>query len=246
MVEMGPLLELAEKYELRVIEDAAQSIGAEYSWKGRLHRAGSGGDTGILSFFPSKNLGGAGDGGMVLTSNLNLREKIVFLRNQGAQQRYLHTLLGGNFRLDEIQAAVLRIKLKYLPEWIRIRQQKAENYGRLFREMGLIEGEFVTIPPAVHKPSGVENYHTYNQYVIRVKQRDELREFLLEKGIQTAIYYPIPLHLQPCFRYLGYQKGDFPQAERASAEVLALPIYPEIPESHQEYVVATIREFFLG
>ena len=245
MVEMKPLLELAQEYDLKVIEDAAQAIGAEYPHSKQFLRAGSGGELGILSFFPSKNLGGAGDGGMVLTSDLGLREKIISLRNHGAHQKYLHLRVGGNFRLDELQAAVLRVKLKYLPEWISQRQARAENYERLFQEMGLIE-EFVKTPPAVYKTKGVKNYHTYHQYVIRVKQRDELREFLLEKGIQTAVYYPIPLHLQPCFRYLGYQKGDFPQAEQASAEVLALPIYPELPESNQEYVVAAIREFFLG
>lgn len=245
MVDMGPLLRLAEEYGLKVIEDAAQAVGAEYTQSGQPLRAGSGGEMGVLSFFPSKNLGGAGDGGMVLTNDLSLREKVISLRNHGSHQRYLHLMIGGNFRLDELQAAVLRVKLRYLSEWIKQRQQRAETYDLLFREMGLA-GEFVKTPPAVYKNNGVRNYHTYHQYVIRVNQRDELREFLLEKGIQTAVYYPIPLHLQPCLRYLGYQKGDFPQAEQASAEVLALPIYPELPESHQEYVVAAIREFFLG
>lgn len=245
MVDMDRIMELARKYDLKVIEDAAQAIGADYPGKDGILKAGASGETGILSFFPSKNLGGAGDGGMVLTNSFNLREKLVALRNHGAQQRYLHFWLGGNFRLDEIQAAVLRVKLKYLSGWIKKRQEKAAYYDQLFQESRLTGEGFVIPPRASYKNSGAFNFHTYHQYVIRAKQRDELTQYLLEKGVSTAIYYPIPLHLQPCLQYLGYRRGDFPHAEKASSEVLALPIYPEIPAAHQEYVVDQIREFYL-
>jgi len=246
MVEMDPIMELARKYDLNLIEDAAQAIGAEYPGKEGILKAGASGDAGVLSFFPSKNLGGAGDGGMVLTNSHQLRERLIALRNHGSQQRYLHAWLGGNFRLDEIQAAVLRIKLKYLSQWIKERQEKAAYYTQLFQDSKLAEEGIVIAPPAQYENKNIVNFHTYHQYVVRVQQRDELRQYLLEKGVATAIYYPIPLHLQPCFQYLGYKKGDFPCAEQASSEVLALPIYPEIPASHQEYVVDQIKEFYWG
>lgn len=231
--DMGPIAELAKEYELKVIEDAAQAIGAKYKNKS----AGTMGEAGCLSFYPSKNLGGYGDGGMVITDNPELAEKIKTLRVHGANPKYHHSLIGGNFRLDAIQAAVLLVKLKYLNEWTEKRQEKAKTYNRLFEENGL--AEIVKLPYI--KP---ENLHVFNQYIIRVSERDRLQQFLKEQGIVTEVYYPVPFHLQECFSCLGYKKGDFPESERASEETLALPIYPELTGRQQEYIVSKISLFY--
>jgi len=231
--EMEPILKLSKKYRLTVIEDAAQTIGAEYKGK----RAGSLGDFGCFSFYPSKNLGGFGDGGMVTTNNERLAEKVRILRVHGSKPKYYHKFVGINSRLDELQAAVLRIKLRHLETWTRKRQEKAETYNFLFKEAGFSEA--VTLP--VTMP---ENRHVFNQYVIRVKKRDNLREYLAKEGIGTEIYYPVPLHLQECFRYLGYKRRDLPVSEKAAKETLALPIYPELTSEEQEYVVNKIAEFY--
>ena len=211
--EMGAILDIARRHDLRVIEDAAQAIGAKY--KGE--KVGSMGDLGCLSFFPSKNLGGFGDGGMVTINDADLAEKIRTLRAHGANPKYHHSLIGCNSRLDALQAAILSAKRKHLDEWHQERQKNAANYNQLF------EGTSVVTPYA--EP---HNEHVYNQYVIRVNRRDELMATLKQQGIGTAIYYPIPLHLQECYIDLGYREGDFPESEKAAKESLALPIYPEL------------------
>ena len=226
--DIYPILEIGKKYNLCIIEDAAQAIGAEY--KGR--KAGSMGDIGCLSFFPSKNLGGYGDGGMVITNNAELAEKIRVLRAHGAKPKYYHSLIGLNSRLDALQAAVLSVKLKYLDGWSKARGQNAENYNQLFSDTDVIT-------PYV-EPC---NYHIYNQYVIRVSKRDELQAFLKERNIGTAIYYPVSLHLQECYADLGYCKGDFPESEKAAQETLALPIYSELTKKQQTAVVNATKEF---
>lgn len=242
--DMDPIMELAQKYQIPVVEDAAQSFGSEYPSSSGVKKACGMGDLGILSFFPSKNLGGYGDGGMVLTNNEDLAEKLKVLRVHGAKNKYFHEIIGGNFRLDAIQAAVLRVKFKYLDNWLQKRKDNAALYDRLFQESGLLEKGCILRPETVYKMSGVQNYHTYNQYVIRATSRDELQNFLKNKGIATAIYYPLGLHLQTCFAHLGYRKGDFPESERATEEVLALPVYPELSEEQQEYIVTNIKEFY--
>ncbi|MBI5286647.1 MAG: DegT/DnrJ/EryC1/StrS family aminotransferase [Deltaproteobacteria bacterium] len=233
--EMNPILELAKGYGLKVIEDSAQAIGAEY--KGR--RAGSMGNVGCFSFFPTKNLGGFGDGGMVVTDNQELAEKVRILRVHGSNPKYHHRTIGINSRLDELQAVVLKVKLKYLDRWTARRMENAKRYNRLFEKADLLDK--VTLPRV--KPY---NRHVFNQFVIRVKDRDRLREHLTKEGIGTDVYYPIPLHLQGCFSYLGYREGDFPKAEMCAREVLALPIYPELTEEMQEYVVEKIKGFYEG
>jgi dTDP-4-amino-4,6-dideoxygalactose transaminase len=242
--DMAPILDIAENHDAYIVEDAAQAIGAEYPSPSGVKNACGMGDVGILSFFPSKNLGAYGDGGMILTSDEDLAEKIRLLRVHGAQNRYFHDIIGGNFRLDSIQAAVLLVKLKYLDDWSRKRQKNALLYDKWFMESGLVDSGMLEVPHATYKNSGVHRYHIYNQYVIRVKRRDDLKQHLASKGIATAIYYPLALHLQNCFSYLGYKKGDFPESEKATAEVLALPVYPELSTEQQEYVVASIKEFF--
>jgi dTDP-4-amino-4,6-dideoxygalactose transaminase len=242
--DMAPILDIAEKHDVCIVEDAAQAIGAEYPSPSAIKNACGMGDLGILSFFPSKNLGAYGDGGMILTDDEKLAERIGLLRVHGAQNRYFHDIIGGNFRLDSIQAAVLLVKLKYLDDWSRKRQKNALLYDKLFMESGLVDSEMLQVPHAAYKTSGVHRYHIYNQYVIRVKRRDDLKQYLASKGIATAIYYPLALHLQKCFAYLGYKNGDFPESEKATAEVLALPVYPELSADQQEYVVASIMEFF--
>ncbi|MFH1980245.1 MAG: DegT/DnrJ/EryC1/StrS family aminotransferase [Pseudomonadota bacterium] len=233
--DMDPLLSLADTHGLCVIEDAAQAIGAEY--RGR--RAGSMGDYGCFSFFPSKNLGAFGDGGMVTTRHEDAAERLVDLRNHGARPKYYHRMIGGNFRLDAIQAVVLSIKLKHLDAWTAGRQKNAARYRRLFADMDLLEH--------VALPAAGEDRHIYNQFVIRVGgHRDALRAHLTDAGVGTEIYYPVPLHLQACFAYLGYQPGDFPEAEAAAAETIALPIYPELSEAQLTYVVEQIKAFYSG
>ncbi len=238
--DMDPILEIARRRKIRVIEDAAQSIGAEY--KGR--RAGSMGDMGIFSFFPSKNLGGFGDGGMVVTNDGALAEKIKMLRNHGMHPKYYHKFVGGNFRLDALQAAVLNVKLKYLDGWSQGRRTNAAFYNKKFKESGMVDRGMVQIPKAVYEASGDKNHHIYNQYTLRVKDRDKLQAFVRENQIGSEIYYPVPLHLQECFKDLGYKEGDFPVSEEAARTVLSLPIYPELTDAQKDYVVGKIEEFY--
>jgi dTDP-4-amino-4,6-dideoxygalactose transaminase len=239
--DMDPILQIATRHGLAVVEDAAQAIGSEYR-DGR--RACSMGVAGCLSFFPSKNLGGVGDGGMVVTNDQTLAERLRVLRVHGAKPKYYHGVVGGNFRLDTLQAAVLNVKLGYLDRWTALRQQHAELYERLFRDAGLVEKDSVQLPSTVYKTAGIGHYHIYNQFVIGVPDRDQLQAHLKSKDIGTEIYYPVPLHRQECFQTLGYREGDFPEAERASRELLALPIYPELTEDQQHYVVQAVREWF--
>lgn len=232
--DMKPILEICEQYDLIVIEDAAQAIGAEYKGK----RAGSMGDFGCFSFFPSKNLGAFGDGGIVTTNSDDFHEKLCTLRVHGSHPKYYHKLIGGNFRLDAFQAAVVSVKLKYLDQWTKDRQKNAENYRSLFNHAGLED--------VVELPYEKEDRHIYNQFVIRVKdRRDELRGFLKDAGIGTEVYYPVPMHLQACFSDLNHKKGDFPEAERAALHTVALPIYPELTDDQIAYVVEKIKAFYL-
>lgn len=234
MADMNPILEIANRHGLAVIEDAAQAIGSEYYGK----RAGSLGIMGCFSFFPSKNLGGFGDGGMVVTNDAALAEKLAILRNHGAKPKYYHHLVGGNFRLDAIQAAVLRVKLKYLDAWTAARQRNAMTYRQLFAENGLSE-EKIRLPYEAYG-----RRHIYNQFVVRASNRDELRQKLSLSGIGCDIYYPKPLHLQACFRELGYHAGDMLESECASKESLALPIYPELDIHQLKIVVRAITDFY--
>ncbi len=237
MADMVPLLACAQAAGLKVIEDAAQAIGAADS-AGR--RAGSVGDVGCLSFFPTKNLGAFGDAGMCVTGDAALAERLEILRVHGGKPKYYHALIGGNFRLDELQAAVLNIKLRFLDGWSAGRQRNAAFYDTAFAGARL--GDAVRSPPAA--PRGAR--HIYNQYVIRCGGRDALRAHLAAAGVGTEIYYPVPLHLQQCFAYLGHRAGEFPEAERAAAETLALPIYPELTEPQLRYVVDTIAAHYRG
>ena len=227
--EMDPILEIAELHKLAVIEDAAQAIGAKY--RGRT--VGSMGTMGCLSFFPSKNLGGAGDGGMITTDDPVLADRLKVLRVHGSRKKYCYELLGMNSRLDALQAAILRVKLRHLSEWTAARQRNAQRYRPLFEQCGLLSD--VVLPSA---PAELE--HVYNQFVVHVPNREQIRNTLQESGIPTEIYYPSPLHLQPAFAGLGYRVGDFPEAERTCQEVLALPIYPELTEEQQKAVVTSI------
>ena len=232
--DMAPLLEIARRYGLKVIEDAAQAIGAEY-----LHgkRAGSLGDVGCLSFFPTKNLGAFGDAGLCTAQDGDLAERLRVMRVHGGKPKYYHSMIGGNFRIDELQAAVLNIKLRHLDNWTRARQKNAMFYERAFTAAGLAGR--VRIPQA---QAGYR--HVWNQYIVRVPRRDELRQYLAENGVGTEIYYPVPLHLQGCFAYLGYKVGDCPESERAANETLALPIFSELQEEQLAYVVACISAFY--
>jgi dTDP-4-amino-4,6-dideoxygalactose transaminase len=232
--EMTPLIEIARRYGLRIIEDAAQAIGTE-TREGR--RVGSIGDIGCFSFFPSKNLGAFGDAGLCTTEDPLLAERMSVLRVHGGKPKYFHALIGGNFRIDELQAAVLRIKLKYLDEWTAGRQRNAAYYDQAFARALPAAG---VVTPA--RAAG--GRHIFNQYVLRAERRDELRSFLSDRHIGTEIYYPVPLHLQACFGYLGYARGDFPHAEAAAAQTLALPIYPELSQQQKEAVVTAIAEFY--
>ena len=229
--DMDPILEIAQQHNIPVIEDAAQAIGAGYPSKYGEKKAGSMGTIGCFSFFPSKNLGGMGDGGMVVTKDANIYEKLKKHRNHGANPKYYHELIGGNFRLDPIQAAILSVKLSYLDKWHSMRQGNAAYYDKNLNIKG------VKTPTIVFK----REYHIYNQYVISVmNRRDELREYLAKNNIGTEIYYPVPFHKQKCFQYLGYQAGDFPNSEYAAEHTLALPIYPELTTEMQDYVIEKI------
>jgi dTDP-4-amino-4,6-dideoxygalactose transaminase len=229
---MTGLVAAAEGAGVVVIEDAAQAIGARGE-DGQI--AGTIGQMGCFSFFPSKNLGAFGDAGMVITADATLADRVRVLRVHGSRPKYFHHVVGGNFRLDAIQAAILRVKLQYLAGWTKARRENAERYGKLFREAQLDE--------VVGLPKDLPG-HIYNQYVVRVQDRDGLQAFLKGKGVGTEVYYPVSLHLQECFGQLGYQRGDFPAAEAAARESLALPIYPELAEGQQAYVVEQVREYF--
>jgi dTDP-4-amino-4,6-dideoxygalactose transaminase len=240
--EMDALLEIAERYRLVLIEDAAQAIGAEFPFPERIAKAGTMGEVGLFSFYPSKNLGAAGDAGMVVCGDEELAQKLRTFREHGMEPRYFHHVIGGNFRLDEIQAAILAIKLPYLEKWAAARRAAADFYGAELSRAGLTER--ITVPPEPYRERGLTNHHVYHQYVIRAPMRDALRESLGKREIETTIYYPLGLHEQKCFTYLGYKKGDFPETERAARETLALPIYPEISREAQRYVVDAIAEFY--
>jgi dTDP-4-amino-4,6-dideoxygalactose transaminase len=233
MAEMDPIVDSARRHGYAVIEDAAQAIGSKH--RGR--EAGSIGVMGCFSFFPSKNLGGAGDGGLITTRDPELAERLKILRTHGSRSRYSYELIGMNSRLDALQAAILRVKLAHLGEWEQGRVRNAHRYSQLFAEAGLEERLKLPVSPA-------HCHHVYNQFTVRSSERDRLREHLKARGLPTEIYYPFPLHLQPAFAYLGYKPGDFPESERASREVLSLPIYPELKDEHVVAIVEAIGEFY--
>jgi dTDP-4-amino-4,6-dideoxygalactose transaminase len=236
--DMEPILAVAGERQIAVVEDAAQALGAGCPWAdGSVRRAGSMGRAGALSFFPTKNLGAYGDAGMVVTSDEALARRIANLRVHGRLVRGLHGEIGLNSRLDELQAAILLVKLRHLDAWHAARAERARRYDALLAERGLTD---VCVPPTI-RPGQDPVFHLY---VVRVPRRDALRQFLAERGIATEVYYERPLHLQPCFAALGHREGDFPEAERAAREVLALPLYPELSEPQQEAVVEAIAAFF--
>jgi len=231
--DMDPILHIAKKFNLLVIEDAAQAIGSEYNGR----RAGSMGAFGCFSFFPSKNLGAFGDGGIVTANATAFYEKLHILRVHGSHPKYYHRYIGGNFRLDAIQAAVVSVKLKFLDSWTAARQRNAKKYAKLFAEAGLDN--------KIKLPVQKDGRHIYNQFVIEVpEKRDDLRDHLNNAGIGNEVYYPVPLHLQECFAYLGYREGDMPVSEHAAKHTIALPVYPELTEDMQTYVVEKIKEFY--
>jgi len=230
--DMDPILEVARKHSLAVIEDAAQAIGAEY--KGR--RAGGMGTVGCYSFFPSKNLGCFGDGGAVVTSDAALADKIRLLRGHGSNPKYYHKLVGGNFRLDTLHAAVLRVKLRRLDDWSALRQQAASHYTMLFAQSSLAD--------VAQTPRAVQSRHIYNQYVVRFDNRDGVRDHLKKHKIGCEVYYPLPMHLQECFACLGHRQGEFPESERAALTTLALPMFPELAAGQRERVVGSIAGFY--
>lgn len=240
---MDAINDLARQYRLTVIEDAAQAIGAEYpAQDGRVVRAGTISDVGSLSFYPSKNLGAAGDAGAIICRDPELAQRLRVFRQHGMEPRYFHHVIGGNFRLDAIQAAILKLKLPYLDGWSAARRQVADIYREEFTRRGLTDK--VTLPAEPYRERGLTNHHIYHQYVIRAPQRDALQEHLAAREIGTAIYYPLGLHEQKCFAHLGYRAGDLPETERAARETLALPIYPELTPEMQRAVVDAIAEFF--
>jgi dTDP-4-amino-4,6-dideoxygalactose transaminase len=224
--DMDPIMEISNKHNLKVVEDAAQAIGAKYKNK----KAGTMGHFGCFSFFPSKNLGAAGDGGMVVTDDSEMAELVRMLRVHGAKPKYYHSIVGYNSRLDTIQAAILSVKLKYLDEWTNKRREHAKAYNDAFKDTDIItpkEEDF--------------NYHIYHQYTIAVKSRDKLREILKEKQIGHDVYYPVPLHLQECYKHLGYKEGYLPVVEQKGREVISIPIYPELTPEEQNFVIQTIK-----
>jgi dTDP-4-amino-4,6-dideoxygalactose transaminase len=249
--EMGEIVAIAKKHNLKVVEDGAQAIGVQYK-DGR--KVGNHGDIGCFSFFPSKNLGCFGDGGLVITNDDELGAKLRIMRVHGGKPKYYHKIIGGNFRLDAIQAAVLNVKLPHLDSWSEKRRKNAELYTKLFIESGksnkegvteFVGNEKVLLPKAIYKDSGFKNYHIYNQYVIRVQKRDELRKFLSEKEIATEIYYPVPFHKQECFTNLKsrFENTSFTNSENAANQSIALPIYPELTDEQIKFVVECISEF---
>jgi dTDP-4-amino-4,6-dideoxygalactose transaminase len=227
--DMDPIVEVARQNDIPIVEDAAQAIGATY----KAQQAGTIGTIGCFSFFPSKNLGAFGEGGLITTNDSTLAGEIRLLRNHGAEPKYFHQRIGGNFRLDALQAAVLRVKLPHLERWTSMRQRNAERYQTLFESAGLTDRVILPTAPA-------DCRHIFNQYVVRVRERDRVRRFLDDRGIGTEVYYPVPFHLQECFSSLGHRRGDFPQAEAAADSVLALPIYSELTMEQQSAVVAAL------
>ena len=253
--DMDGLQQLADEFHLSVIEDAAQAIGGSCGDEtGKVRRAGSMGSAAAFSFYPTKNLSAYGDAGAVTTSNPQMAEHMRQLRNHGSPRKYAHQEFGWNSRLDAMQAAILRVKLKYVEGWNEARRLRAERYDRLFAEAGLTstggqaesfaENSAGNSAPIRLPRTAARAHHVFHQYVVRAYRREELREFLSARKIGTEIYYPIPLHLQPCFVYLGYREGDFHEAERAAKEVLALPMFPELTEDEQRWVVASIADFY--
>jgi len=241
--DMDALNALAQQHGFAIVEDAAQAFGA--SWRGK--KAGTLGTAAAFSFYPTKNLSAAGDAGAVTTDNEELAVHVRRLRNHGSRERYYHEEIGWNSRLDALQAAVLLVKMKHIDEWNQMRRSIAERYDRLFRAAGLLKGGAMIVDdqaPIALLQTRPEAFHIYHQYVIRANRRDDLRAFLTQRGIGSEIYYPVPLHLQACFAYLGYKAGDFPESERAARECLALPIFPELREDEQERVVVAIAEFY--
>ena len=250
--DMNPLLNLAGEFGLCVLEDASQAIGAEYplsgdasaNGEGRTAQAGTMGDLGWYSFFPSKNLGAFGDGGLTTARDPALVPLLKAIRMHGMETQYFHRFVGGNFRLDALQAAVLAVKLEHLPAWSAARRERAAVYRKLFANAGLVDA--VRVPAEPYASRGLTNHHIYHQYVVRVASADRnaLRAHLAARGIGCAIYYPLALHQQECFQELGYREGDFPAAETGARESLALPIFPELTRAEQEEVVAAIADFF--
>lgn len=241
--DMKPILDLTRRYELPVIEDAAQAIGADYPSTNGVARAGTMGDAGCFSFYPTKNLGAAGDAGAVVCGDAKFAEALRVCRQHGMEERYVHGTIGGNFRLDEIQAAILGVKLPFVDEWSAARRAVADRYRDEFTRRGLTSR--ITLPAEPYRERGVKNHHIYQQYVIRTERRDGLRAHLLQKEIGTGIYYPLGLHQQTCFEYLGYRSGDLPETERAACECLALPMFPRLSAGAQTYAVESIAEFWM-
>jgi len=240
--DMNAMRAVAREHNLILIEDAAQAIGAQFPLENGSAKAGTIGDVGCFSFYPSKNLGAAGDAGLVVCRNEQFADRLRICRQHGMEARYQHQFIGGNFRLDELQAAILKVKLPHLNSWSAARREAARFYTNEFQRLGLEKK--IKLPVEPYARSSLTNHHIYHQYVVRLPRRDELRQHLADREIETAIYYPLALHEQPCFEYLGYKPGDFPEAERAARESLALPIYPEISREAQQYVVNCIAEFF--
>lgn len=247
--EMDMIIEIAKTHRLKVIEDAAQAIGTHYKDK---KSCGTIGDIGCFSFFPSKNLGCFGDGGIVTTNDEELAQKLKILRVHGSKPKYFHKIIGGNFRIDAIQASILNVKLPFLDDWSEKRRMNAELYIKLFIEKKLCEKTGVTefdekntilLPEAIYKESGAKNYHIYNQFVVRAKKRDELKKFLNENGVSTEIYYPVPFHKQECYAHRDLDSSNYPVANNCANNSLALPIYPELSKEQIEYVVETIANF---
>ena len=236
---MDPLYDAAQAYRLTIIEDAAQAIGAECLFRDKRSQAGTIGEAAFFSFFPTKNLGAAGDAGMAVCRDELLAEQLRLIRNHGMEKGYLHRTVGGNFRLDAIQAAVLHAKLPFVQTWNAARRRNASLYAAALADL-----HDVKLPSGPWKQTGLANHHTWHQFVIRAKRRDELLRYLTEAEIGHAVYYPVPLHLQECFAFLGYQEGDFPEAERAAREAVALPIFPGLRDEEIEAVVRAIRRFY--
>jgi dTDP-4-amino-4,6-dideoxygalactose transaminase len=245
--DMDSLQQLADEFRLSLVEDAAQAIGASWGTeRSKARSAGSMGVSAAFSFYPTKNLSAYGDAGLVTTNSPAMAAHMRRLRNHGSPRRYLHEEVGWNSRLDAIQAAILRVKLKYVQGWNETRRQRAATYDQLFAAAGLTSagGQPENSAPIQLARTSAHAHHVFHQYVVRAYRREELREFLSARKIGTEVYYPIPLHLQPCFVYLGYREGDFPEAERAAKEVLALPMFPELTEEEQRWVVKSIADFY--
>lgn len=242
-VEMNEIMQIAKKHNLFVIEDAAQSLGTQYKDD---KFVGSIGDLGCFSFYPSKNLGAFGDGGLITTNNDEYATKLKQMRNHGMNPKYYHKFIGGNFRLDAIQAAVLNVKLPYLDSWHKARQKNAELYNSLFAENGLIgeENSPMIIPKAIYQNDNLKNYHIYHQYTIQAADRDSLKDYLTQNEIGSDIYYPIPFHRQECFGYLNCNENEYPIANKFAERVISLPVYPELTEEQIRFVVKKITEFY--